>query len=205
MNIITVSREFGSGGRELGKRMADELGYDYYDREIITAIAQRRGLDEKYVENALNRSAQTVYPITFRRSFALPAVVDLPQNELLFEQKKIIDEIAAADRNCIIVGRNADVLLRDKKPFNIFVCADTEAKVRRCIERAEPDEKLSENDILKNMRAIDKNRARTREILSGSKWGDRQSYNLIINTTGWDIKALAKATAGFAASWFSGK
>ena len=54
MNIITISREFGSGGRELGKRLADLLGYDYYDREIITEIAKRHDVDEKYVEYALN-------------------------------------------------------------------------------------------------------------------------------------------------------
>ena len=204
MNIITISREFGSGGRELGKRMADELGYDYYDREIITAIARRHGLDERYVESTLNRSPQTVYPVTFGRSFALN-MVDTAQNELLFEQKKIIDEIAAAGRNCIIVGRNADVLLREKQPFNIFVCAETEAKVRRCMERAEAGENLSERDILRNMRAIDKNRARTREILTDSKWGDRQGYHLIVNTTGWNMKALAKATAAFAASRFEAR
>lgn len=205
MRIITISREFGSGGRELGKRLADILGFDYYDREIIAAIAQRHGLDEKYVENTLNRSVQTVYPITFRQSFSIPAVVKAPQTELLLEQKKIIDEIASAGRDCIIVGRNADVLLREYKPFNIFVCAEPEAKLRRCIERAQPSEQLSENDMLKNMRGIDKNRARTREILSGSKWGDRQAYNLIINTTNWDIKELANATAGFVNGWFANK
>ena len=202
MRIITISREFGSGGRELGKRMADELGYAYYDREIITAIAQKRGLDEKYVEHALDSSAAPQFSFTFRHSFAMPHVIQSPQTDLLLEQKKVIDSIAAAGKDCIIVGRNADVLLKEYKPMSIFVCAEVAAKVQRCIERAEDGENLTEEDVIRNMRQIDKNRARTREILSGSKWGERTAYDLIINTTGWNIKQLAPAMAAFARSWF---
>lgn len=68
MRIITISREFGSGGRELGKRLADWLGFDYYDREIITAIAQNQGLDEKYAENTLDNHGWQTIPVTFHRS-----------------------------------------------------------------------------------------------------------------------------------------
>lgn len=67
MKIITISREFGSGGRELGKRLADELGFDYYDREIIESIAKGQGLDEGYVEKALEDHAWRRGPLTFRR------------------------------------------------------------------------------------------------------------------------------------------
>jgi len=203
MRIITISREFGSGGRELGKRMADELGFAYYDREIITAIAQKKGLDENYVEHALDSSAAPQFTFTFRHSFAMPHVIQSPQTDLLLEQKKVIDSIAAAGRDCIIVGRNADVLLRDYKPMSIFVCAAQEAKVTRCIERTEDGENITEDEIIRNMRRIDKNRARTREILSGSKWGDPAAYDLVINTTGWNIKKLAPAVAEFAKSWFA--
>lgn len=202
MRIITISREFGSGGRELGKRMADEMGFAYYDREIITAIAQRKGLDENYVEHALDNTASAQFTFTFRQSFALPHVIQTPQTDLLLEQKKVIDSIAAAGKDCIIVGRNADVLLRDYRPMSIFVCAAQEAKVARCIERAGEGEKITEDDILRNMRRIDKNRARTREILSGSRWGDPAAYDLVINTTGWSIKKLAPAVAAFAKNWF---
>ena len=202
MRIITISREFGSGGRELGKRMADEMGFAYYDREIITAIAQKSGLDEKYVEHALDNSAAPQFAFTFRHSFAMPHVIQSPQTDLLLEQKKVIDSIAAAGKDCVIVGRNADVLLKDKRPMSIFVCAETAAKVQRCIERAEDGENLTEEEVVRNMRQIDKNRARTREILTGSKWGERTAYDLIINTTGWSIKKLAPAVAVFAKSWF---
>lgn len=90
MNIITISREFGSGGRELGKRLADLLGYDYYDREIITAIAAKNELDEGYVEKVLeNRNWQTI-PLTFRHSFTGVNMVQQIQTNLLVAQKRVI-------------------------------------------------------------------------------------------------------------------
>ena len=136
MKIITISREFGSGGRELGRRLADVLGFDYYDREIITAIAQAQGMDEGYVEKALEDHAWQHIPLTYGRSFASSAILQSTQTNLLIEQKKVLDGIARAGKDCVIVGRDADVLLADQKPFSMFVCADLEARIQRCMERA---------------------------------------------------------------------
>lgn len=205
MNIITISREFGSGGRELGKRLADELGYDYYDKEIITAIAQGQGLNEGYVEKALENHLWQSVPLTFRRSFSSNAFLQSTQTNLLLEQKSVIERIAKVEKNCVIVGRNADVILRDKCPFNIFVCADMKAKIRRCMERASDDEKLSRREIEQRIRHIDKGRAKTREMLSDNKWGERSTYHLMVNTTDWNIKELTPAIADFAMRWFRRK
>lgn len=205
MNIITVSREFGSGGRELGKRLADTLGYDYYDGEIIAAIAKKCGLDEGYVENTLENSGWQSIPLTFGRTFASPMVLQAPQVGLLLEQKRVIEEIGKAGRDCVVVGRNADILLEEYAPFNIFVCADMQAKVQRCIERAKEGENTSPKEIEKRIRRVDKNRARTREILSSSVWGSRSAYHLIVNTTGWELKELVPAVAEFAVRWFGRK
>lgn len=202
MRVITVSREFGSGGRELGKCIADLLGYDYYDREIVTAIAEQKGLNEKYVEKALERHSWQPVPLTFHRSFAGINRMQEMQTELLLEQTRVIESIGKAGRDCVIVGRNADMLLADEKPFRIFVCAQMDAKIRRCQERASEGENLSRREIEQNIRRIDKNRARTREILGGSRWGSSSAYHLTINTTDWDIRELAPAAAEFAASWF---
>lgn len=201
--IITISREFGSGGRELGTRLAELLGYDYYDREIITAIADRQRLDAGYVERTLENSYtwQTM-PLTFRRSFITPSVMQNTQTNLLLEQKQVIECIAKAGRDCIIVGRNADILLKSEHPFTIFVCADLETKIKRCLEFTENSEKLSRKEIEQNIRRIDKNRAKTREIIAGCKWGDCGMYHLTINTTDWNIKELTPAVADFAARWF---
>ena len=203
MRIITISREFGSGGRELGKRLADILGYDYYDREIISQIASENNLDEKYVEGNEKIHFQNI-PITFRHSFSMLPMYQT-STKLLIEEKKVIEKIVERGRDFIIVGRNADVLLKDLKPLNIFVCASMEAKVKRCLERASVDEKLSYKEIEKNIKIIDKNRSLSREILSNSKWGDRENYHLTINTTDWNIKELAEVVANFVNSWFGVK
>ncbi len=202
MNIITISREFGSGGRELGKRLADLLGYDYYDSEIIAAIAEKSGLDKGYIEKALDQHGWQNYPITFHSSFMSPSYTDPNRVELLLDQKTVLEEIAAQGKNCIIIGRNADVLLERFKPFRIFVCAEMEAKIKRCFERAPKEENLTEKEMRRKIKQVDKARAQTRAILSGSSWGDPEGYHLTVNTTGWDLKDLAKALAGFTTAYF---
>ncbi len=199
MRIVTISREFGSGGRELGKRLSDLLGCDYYDKEIITAIAANQNLDEGYVARILDNHGWKNMPLSYRNTFT--SGMYSMQTALLLEQKKIIEQIAKAGKDCVIVGRNADVLLSGYHPFNIFICADMNAKVCRCLENAEKNENLSRKEIERKIRSIDKNRARTREIIAESKWGDRSAYHLIVNTTDWKIKKLAPAVKDFIDCW----
>lgn len=205
MKIITISREFGSGGRELGKRLADLTGFDYYDSEIISAVAKNSGMDEHYVENALANHGWQNQVITFGGTLSSSAYIQSSRINLLLEQKKVIEEIAALGKDCIIVGRNADVILREYQPFNVFVCADISSKVKRCVERAPEGEKLSEKELIRKMKQIDKNRSQTREIIGGPAWGQRDAYHLTVNTTDWDIKELVPAVADFAARWFGRK
>ena len=205
MRIITISREFGSGGRELGKRLADLLGFDYYDKEIISSISKNKGIDECYVENVLNNQGWKSFPITFRKSFSVLNSVNNLNMDILLEQNKIIKEIASLGKDFVIVGRNADVLLSEEKPFNIFVCADMESKIDRCIERANESEGLKRKEIEKNIINIDKNRAKTREIITDSLWGDPKSYHLVVNTTEWEIKKLAESVKDFVISFWENK
>ncbi|MGN0364751.1 MAG: AAA family ATPase [Suilimivivens sp.] len=200
MRIVTISREFGSGGRELGKRLADLLECDYYDKEIITAIAANQNLDEEYVVRTLDNHGWENIPLSFRHTF-ISSTTSM-QTVLLIEQKKIIEQIAKAGKDCVIVGRNADVLLSEYNPFNIFVCADMDAKVRRCLDMADRNENLSRKELERKIRSIDKNRSQTREMITESKWGDRNSYHLVVNTTDWTIKELAPAVKMFTECWF---
>ncbi len=202
MNIITISREFASGGRELGKRLADLLEYDYYDSEIISAVARESGMNANYVASTLDNHGWKNQAITFRGTLASAAYVQSSKVTLLVEQKKVIEGIAALGKDCVIVGRNADVILREYRPFNIFVCASKEAKVKRCMERAPEGEKLTERELLRRMKKIDDVRSQTREIMSGSAWGQRDAYHITVNTTDWEIKELVPAVADFAARWF---
>ena len=202
MRIITISREFGSGGRELGKRLANHLGFDYYDSEIISKLSDKSGMDRAYIENALTNHGWEDIPITFRSTLGSTGYIQASKVNLLVQQKAVIEEIAALGKDCVIVGRNADVLLRQYEPFNVFVCAEMEAKVRRCQERAPEGENLTEKELVRKMKQIDKNRAQTRTIIGGPAWGQRDAYHLTINTSDWEIKELVPAVADFAKSWF---
>lgn len=202
MNIITISREFGSGGRELGKRLADQLNCDYYDSEIISAVAQTSGMDAAYIENILNNHGWKNQAISFRGTLSSTAYVQNSKIALLLEQRKVIESIAEMGKDCVVVGRNADVILRDYRTFNIFVCASKEAKIKRCMERASESEKLTEKELLRQMKQIDNVRSQTRELMSGFAWRQRETYHITVNMTGWNIKELVPAVADFAARWF---
>ena len=198
MKIITVSRQFSSGGRELAKRMADALGFDYYDREIIAEIAKNKSLDEEYIESSAGVRA---IPLHFARSFSF-TFASTARSELMVEEKKVIEKIAQKGRDFIIVGRNADLLLKDYNPLNIFVCADYDSKVQRCIDKALIGENVSQKEIEKHMKRIDKERASSRAILSESKWGECSNYHLVLNTTGWKIKELTPIVSKLAELYF---
>ena len=202
MNIITISREFGSGGREIGKRLADLLGYDYYDRQIIQEIAQNKGLSEEFVEKSLDASPWQTLNLNYRSSFYGVSLMPTMSTELLLEERNVLEEIAKKGRDCVIVGRNADIVPEDYHPFSIFVCAERDAKLKRCRERASEEEELSDKEMISYFKRIDRNRAATRELISDSKWGDPTSYTLTVNTTGWDLKELTPALAAFAKAWF---
>lgn len=152
MKIITISREFGSGGRELGRRLAELTGYDYYDSEIISTVARNIGMDESYVEKTLVDHGWQNQPITYRSTLGSTGYIQASKVNMLLEQKKVIEGIAALGKDCIIVGRNADIILSEYRPFNIFVCAETEAKVKRCVERAPEGENLTEKELVRKMK-----------------------------------------------------
>ena len=205
MRIITVSRQFGSGGRELGKRLADRLGWDYYDKEIIQALSQEQGLDPDYVHRVLSTHGWHHYQLTYRNSFHQPMTGISRKTELLVHQREILTEIAKAGNDCVIVGRDADVILQDWHPLRIYVVAEMQSRLDRCLryeEKQLPEERLSEKEILRNIRRIDRNRRQTREVLTGRAAADASSFDLTVNATGWDLKKLTEAVADFSGRWF---
>ena len=205
MRIITVSRQFGSGGRELGKRLADLLGWDYYDREIIQALADEQGLDPEYVHKVLSGHGWHQYQLTYRNSFRQAVAGTWNHTEMLVRQREILLEIAETGNDCVIVGRDADVILQEQHPFRVFVCAEMQSRIARCAKyeaKKDPSERLSEKEILRNIRRIDRNRRQIREILTGKTAGDGSSFDLTVNATNWEIKKLAEAVAAFSGRWF---
>ena len=151
MRIITVSRQFGSGGRELGKRLADLLGWDYYDKEIIEALAEDQGMSPEHVRETLSHHGWHNVQLTYRNSFAQLGFDHGMRTRLLLRQREIIQNIAEAGNDCIIVGRDADVILQEHHPFRVYVCADLQARLKRCMvyELKRPrSERLTEKEIL---------------------------------------------------------
>ena len=201
MKIITISREFGSGGRELGKRLAEHLGFNYFDREIITAIAEKGNLDAQYVEDVLDKGLYRDIPITFAHSIhTAPMITHTPHN-VIYYQQKILRELTEKG-DCVIVGRNADVILHDLDPLKMFVYADMDAKVARCQHRAAGDERLNDKQMRKQIKRIDKARHRTHSYMSDIPWGDKRGYDLSVNTTNISIKEVSELLADYSTHWF---
>ena len=200
-NIITVSREFGSGGRELGKRLADELGCRYYDREIVTALSEQTGMDPNFLDRQLESSSSRArYPIHFAQSFSQFAAVSDTAMHILSLETKLIRELAEQG-DCIFVGRAADALLEEKDPFKLFVYADEASKLARCRARASESEKLTDREMLRQMKRIDRSRAEFHDIIATQPWGERQAYHLCVNTTGVSIRDLIPAVAEYYRLW----
>lgn len=199
--IITISREFGSGGRELGKRLADVLGYDYYDKEIIEEISKNKNLDKDYVEKCLDNQFWKSVPLSFGRTFTMIKSNTIRDNLLISVQEILLD-IARSDKDCVIVGRNADIILNEYNPFKIFVYADIESKINRCIERMDEKENKTRKNIEHQIKSIDKSRMNSREILTDINWKDLSQYHIAINTTDWDLKQLANTLSNVINNWF---
>lgn len=202
MKIITISREFGSGGREVGKRLADLLGFRYYDKEIITAVAEKSNFDETYVETVLEKSFPKSFPLTFARTFSFTDSAQENYTKLLLTQQQIIKDIAKKGEDFVIVGRASDVILEEYQPLNLFVYADKQSKIERCKKRAPDGEKLTDKELARQIKQVDLGRAVNRQLLADDRWGEKESYHLCINTTDANIKTLTDAVAQFAKAWF---
>ncbi|MBR4701698.1 MAG: cytidylate kinase-like family protein [Oscillospiraceae bacterium] len=205
MRIITLSRQFGSGGRELGKRLSDRLGWDYYDREIIDALAESHGYAPEFIKRSLANHGWQNVQLTYRNSFSHLLYNPGQHTELLVREREILKGIAELGNDCIIIGRDADVILEAYHPFRIYVCADLQARLDRCMrhEKRRPEsEQLTEKQILRNIRRMDRNRALTREILTGKARGDSSAFDLTVNTTGWEVHRLTEALADFCLARF---
>lgn len=193
--IITIGREFGSGGREFGRRLSETLGIAYYDQEIISEIAKRTSLSEKYVQAVVEHRPSFSFPIHIGRSFYPSANPVFEQTMTVYqEQARIITEMAAKS-DCVIVGRCADYILQEYRPFRIFVYADMASKIKRCREKGPEEEALSEKELRQKISGIDKKRAKYYAFYTGHAWGDKLNFDLCVNTTQTVIKEIVPAIA----------
>lgn len=199
--IITIGRQFGSGGRELGRRLAEGLQIPYYDQEIVKEISNRTLMPESYVQQVIEQRKIVAFPIHIARSFQLATDFQIATNPgieesaaIFSQQSKIILEMAEKS-DCIIVGRCADYILKEHHPYRIFVYADMESRIKRCREYAPKNENLTDKELEKHILAIDKNRASYYNFHTGQKWGEPLNYDLCINTTRTSIEEIVSAIA----------
>ena len=123
------------------------------------------------------------------------------QTDILVAQQKILKEIAKKG-NCVIVGRGANIILKDYKPMNIFVYADMESKVNRCRAKGTENEKISDKELANKINQIDKNRKDFHKIISNLEWGVKENYHLCINTSNLEIKKVIPPLADYIKNWF---
>ena len=193
--IITIGREFGSGGRELGRRLAEELGYEYYDKEIISEIARHTDMSEEYIQQVIEHRPHALYPITVGHTMGFADSYQLKQMQNIYQaQCELLKELANKS-NCVIVGRCADYILKEYNPFKIFVYSTLDSKVKRCLSRSNENEKLSERKLKKQIKKIDKERAKYYDFYAGQTWGAKENYDLCINTTDTEIKLIVSVIA----------
>ncbi|MCR4819446.1 MAG: cytidylate kinase-like family protein [Fretibacterium sp.] len=199
--IITIGREFGSGGRELGHRLAEMMKVAYYDREIVSEIAKRTSLSEAYVQQIVERRPVVAFPIHVGRSFYPMLNPMWDQGQTVYqEQHRLIREMAQKS-DCVIVGRCADYILRELKPFRIFVYADMDSRIARCRERGEDaghldnGETMTDKELKRRITEVDRNRAKYYEFYTGQTWGERLNYDLCLNTSAADLAKSASAIA----------
>ena len=119
---------------------------------------------------------------------------------MLVEERNVI-RLLAAKGNCVIVGRGANTIQEERSPINIFVYADMPSKIIRCRERASEKENLTDRELEKKIRQVDNLRAKSLEMVSEFKWGNKEGYHLCVNTSGLSIKELTPLVAEYAKYW----
>ena len=175
--IITISREFGSGGRVIGKEVAKQLGIAYYDKNMINEIAEKSGLSPEYIQENAELSPRKGL---FAYAFAGRDITGKSVEDMLYEaQRKVILDLAEKEP-CVIVGRNAVYILKDREDvLNVFIHGDMPEKIQRIVRLYNVEEK----EAVKIMADTDKRRMTNYNFYTDQKWGKAGNYTLCLNSS----------------------
>ena len=175
-NILTISREYGSGGYDVGRMVAEAMNYKFYDKELIALIAEKTLMPESYV------AAQEDVEIRKRNIFheVFPVLGKNENADYIFrEQGKFIVQLVE-EGNCVIAGRRADFYLKDNpNALHVFFYADMDFKIARICQT----ENCSEDEAIRKIADTDKRRRTSYEYVTGRKWGDMHNYDRMICTS----------------------
>lgn len=192
-SIITISREFGSGGREIGKLLADSLNIDFYDKELLEIASRKSGIceelfvkhDENYTNSFLYSLVMGSYPVGSDGRIN----TELPLNQKIFLAQFDVIRQLAEKGPCVIVGRCADYVLRNQdNVINFFISGDMLHKKRRILERYDIEKNKAEDFI----RKTDKRRANYYNYYTDRKWGEAKNYDLCINSSKTGIEGAVQ-------------
>ena len=184
--VITISREYGSGGRYIGKLIADKLGIKLYDKEFIEKVALETGLSQEYIEKN-EQKRDLVAGLNNGYYFGLDN-----SDELFLKESELIKEIADKE-SCVIVGRCANFILNDKKNvIKVFVYSDMDSKIKRATEFYG----LSNSNAEKEIKNIDKLRANHYKYYTEKDWKDFSNYDVCINSDFAGVEGAADLICG---------
>ena len=193
--LITISRQYGSGGRIIGKILAEKLGVPFYDKEIIDMAVEASGYSREVIEGAeMKAKSGFAYSLASALSFNEGSVGTLSVNDRLFlAQFQVIKEIGETDQG-VIIGRCADYVLREKPGVtNVFIYGEMEDRIARAIEKYGD----SEENIKNTINSIDKARSNYYNYHTSQKWGQCANYNICINTSRLTEEQVADMIVGY--------
>lgn len=180
--IVTVSREYGSGGRYVGRLIADKLGIKFYDKEFITKVAQETGFSEEYIENTEQRT-DILSSLNNGYYFGLNNA-----DELFIQETELIKKLAN-EKSCVIIGRCADFILKDNaNAIKVFIYSNMENKIKRATEIYGIDRFQAERQI----KQIDKLRATHYKHYTGGEWSNPSNYDICINSDSLGVERSAE-------------
>lgn len=180
---ITIGRQIGSGGRRIGEKLAGELGFDFYDKELLQIASKETGIGKEFFEKADEQEGYSVYPGLFGLFSA--SIDDIYSNyylsnETLFQMQSDVIRKLAEKNSCVFVGRCADYVLKDYPGcLNVFICADRHDRIKRIAAIQQITEKKAADFIDK----MDKKRSAYYNYFSNKTWGAADSYHLCINSS----------------------
>jgi len=196
--VITISREYGAGGRQTGMRLAAELGIMCYDRAVIERAAEKSGMSPEFIEGVEEKAANSFFFNLSQATFSsyTPIVTyDVhPSDKAFFAQAEVIREIAAHG-SAVIIGRCSDYILRDNPDaIHIFLQGNREDRLRRVVT----EYGINEEYAREQLKQIDRGRANYYKSYTGGTWGDIKRYDLCINTTKTGIPGAVAAIKALA-------
>ncbi|MCC8171316.1 MAG: cytidylate kinase-like family protein [Parabacteroides sp.] len=195
--VITIGRQFGSGGREIGKKLAESLDIPFYDRELITLASKESGLCPEFFEKADERASHSLsYAFTLGFPFFgnVSPYNDYLSNDTLFKIQSDTIRKIASEGSCVIVGRCADYILReDKRCVNVFIHSSLEKRMERVVQRNGVT--VEEAKVL--IEKTDKSRAGFYNYYSNKTWGVAATYHLSVDSCSLGIEGTVEFIRSF--------